>query len=97
MIVEVALIGAAELDQMIAFDPGKVVLVQLVDAVPEALADVLGIDIIGNQRVRGLPADLERPAQSGKLRRSIGRAPLPEVAGGIEDETVGQRRLDGSG
>ena len=79
----------------------QVVPVQLADrvvdvvivTVPEALADVLRVDVIGDQRTgQALAADFDRAAQSGELRRTGLRRPLPEVAQIAEAEIVGDIR-----
>src|SRR5206468_7971597 len=78
VIVEIALPRSAETENVITLHHRQIVAQQLVLAIPEALANALRIHVVRNQSVGTLTADFERAAQSGKLRRTVHAAPLPE-------------------
>ena len=74
--IVVALVRPAELEQVIAMQQRKVVAIRLVVAVPRALTRTRGVDVIRDQRVGGFATDLDRAAQSGKLRRASDAATM---------------------
>src|SRR6185369_14120780 len=86
---EVALIGAAELEQVVPLDHREIVGDDLVEAVPVAAPYVLRVGSVRSQVVGGaFAADFECRAQSRNLRWRTEGSPLPEVSGVIEAEIV---------
>src|SRR5580700_3935753 len=67
----------------------------VVVAIPESLAYVLRVDVIGDQRAcQALAADFHGTTEAGKLRRTGLRRPLPEVTQITEVEIIGDIRGD---
>ncbi len=97
--VEVVLILAAELEQVIAFQPGDVVTEHLVMAVPEAGTALLRVDVVGT-KVLGVALTrkyFQRSTQTLYLRRVSGSGPLPPVAQEAVVEIVCNIRRDVGG
>ena len=97
MPIEVPLIEATELEQMVAFQQIQIVAEHVILAVPKARADVLRVHVVGNQGVttassRGdFSANFYCATEAGNwLRRSSCIAPLPPVIGIAVMEVVGQ-------
>jgi hypothetical protein len=68
MVVPVVLIGAAKLEQVVAFQCGNIIAQHLVVPVPETVAGLLRVYVVRSQVLGcsiGLAAEnLERPAES---------------------------------
>src|SRR5262249_3070171 len=102
VIVEVALVQAAELKQVITFDPTDVVAECVVVPTPNSLTRILVVDVKGNQGVRAFRVgrdscslrrgNLKRASQTGNLRRSTFGRPLPPVVQIAEARVVCNRR-----
>src|SRR5277367_6709052 len=103
MVIKIVLVDATELQQVISLHPTQIVTEDMVLAIPEALANVLGVDVVRDQRVyararswsAALAANFEGSAEARKLGRSAKGSPLPEVAQVVVVEVVGKRRSDG--
>src|SRR5581483_1331191 len=81
VIVEVALVLTTDLDEVVPLQDGDVIAEEVVLPIPEAGADVLGVDVEGRQDIGGAFTEgLHRTAEAGDLRRSVIGSPLPEVA-----------------
>src|SRR5712692_2434912 len=90
MPVPVALIGAAKLEKVIAFQHGEVVPEKQVMPIPESCADVLSVHVVRRQAVVVTLAErLKSSTQTSKLWPAAGITPLPEVAKVAEVEVVG--------
>ena len=90
---------AADLPQVVAMDVREVVAVIRVVAVPEAYADTLRIDVVGNQSVgtlgiAGRGSNFDCAGDSRNLWRGQVGLPDPKVAQVIIVKVVGQVRRD---
>ena len=81
--IVVALIGAAKLEQVVAMQMAHAVAQEVVVTIPEALADVLRIDVVGNQRIgQAFAADFNRSTQ---IRRTAADRPAWTTARSCAD------------
>ena len=76
-LVEVTLIAAAELKQVIAMKISEVVAKLVIVAIPFARADILIVHIVRLQRVIAFTTDLESAGKAGELWRSHRRTIRP--------------------
>ena len=98
MVVPVALVLAAELQQVIPLQHADVVAEEVVMSIPEASADVLGVDVKRGQNVLiRFTEGLERATQTGSLRRGVVGGPRPVVPLVAVVEVVGGIGADGGG
>src|ERR1700732_2365819 len=97
--VKVALIGAAKLEKVAAFQPRNIVAVHAVVAVPVAGASILVIGVVGPKyrarvgraavgSARVLAADFQGRGVTGNVRHAAGIRIGPPVAGKAEVEVV---------
>src|SRR5579859_596960 len=100
MIVVIALIGAAEGKEVIAFQHGDIVAEELVLTIPKPGADALGVHVIWRENGGAFAERLQGAAKLRELRRTTGGVPGPviaqitkmEIVSGVRSNVGGQAR-----